>query len=61
MARNRIVAHLEDTLIASVAEHAVERHGASFDDALAEIICAGHEAIAAADRVQAALDAGEAK
>jgi len=59
MAKNRIVAHIEDTLIASIAEHAVQRHGGDFDAGLAEVLCAGHEAIAAADRVQAATLAAQ--
>ena len=55
MARNRIVAAMEDVLIASIAERAVQVHGGSFDDSLEEVITAGHEAIAAHERVSNAL------
>ena len=33
MGRNRTVVHLDDTVIASVSEHAVQHHSGSFDDA----------------------------
>ncbi|MFA7399129.1 MAG: hypothetical protein WCZ98_01480 [Sideroxydans sp.] len=40
MALNRLVAHLEDSTIAAVAEHAAVT-GTSFDHALAQIIAKG--------------------
>jgi hypothetical protein len=55
MALNRMVASIEDSQIASLAEHAVERHSGKFDEALSEVINAGFEAIKASDTVQAAL------
>lgn len=59
MALNRIVASLDDSIIAGVAEHAVQNHSGSFDASLAELICAGVEAIAATVRIADALEAAE--
>jgi hypothetical protein len=50
-----MIAHIEDSQIAAIAEHAVQRHSGKFDDALSEVINAGFEAITASDTVQAAL------
>lgn len=60
MALNRIVASMEDSTIATIAEYAVERKGGSFDLALAELVLAGREAVGAQDRVQAAVDGVQA-
>lgn len=57
MALNRVTASIEDTQIAALAEHAVQRHGGKFDEALSEVINAGFEAIKASDTVQGALAA----
>ena len=57
MALNRIVASMEDTLIASVAERAVQHHSGSFDQALEEALCAGFETIKAQENITATLAA----
>lgn len=55
MALNRMIASIEDSQIAALAEHAVHSHSGKFDDALSEVINAGFEAIGARDTVQEAL------
>lgn len=57
MALNRVVASMEDTLIAGVAERAVQHHSGSFDASLEEVICAGFEAIKAQETITQALAA----
>lgn len=57
MALNRVESSVEDVLIASIAERAVQHHSGSFDAAMGEVLCAGFEAIKAAETVSAAMEA----